>query len=103
MNPSTPETSIEIDKVVYQLKSIDEFGFLVAADLPIGIRAKGLLTLGDDKLEVGFRVRETQRQRRQVFVFKSLASWFKNYPSVSCENNIVDSLRVRLSLALTTT
>ena len=58
MNPSSPETSIEIDKVVYQLKSIDEFGFLVEADLPIGIRSKGLLTLGDDKLEVGFRVRE---------------------------------------------
>ena len=55
---STPKTAIKIDQIDYQLKSIDEFGFFARVDLPTGVRGKGLLTLGDDKLEVGFRVRE---------------------------------------------
>jgi len=58
MNSTPPETSIEIDKVSYQIVSIDEFGFLARVDLPAGMRGKGELTLGGDKLAVGFRVRE---------------------------------------------
>ena len=74
MNTTASESSIEIDKVVYQLKSIDEFGFSAAVNLPTGIRAKGLLTLGSDKLEVGFRVRENNDQEAKCsFANLSLA------------------------------
>ena len=55
---STPESSIQIDQIAYKLESIDEYGFSARVDLPTGVRGKGLLTLGSDQLEVGFRVRE---------------------------------------------
>lgn len=59
MNTSS-ESSIEIDNVTYQLHSLDEFGFEASIDLASGLRSKGLLTLGLDKLGVAFRVRENK-------------------------------------------
>jgi len=59
MNTSS-ESSIEIDNVNYQLQSLDEFGFEASVDLASGLRSKGLLTLGTDKLGVAFRVRENK-------------------------------------------
>ena len=58
MNSTSPETSIEIDNVVHQLKSIDEFGFSARVNLRPSVRGIGRLTLGSDKLKVNFRVRE---------------------------------------------
>ena len=55
---STPKTCIELNQITHQLKSIDEFGFSARVDLPAGVRGKGLLTLGTETLEIGFRVRE---------------------------------------------
>ena len=63
MNSTSSESSIEIDNVTYQLESIDEFGFLVRVDLPTGVRSKGFLTLGEEKLEIAFRVRENKEGR----------------------------------------
>lgn len=60
MNSTSSESSIEIDNVTYQLRSLDEFGFEANVDLARGLRSKGLLTLGEDKLGVAFRVRENK-------------------------------------------
>ena len=59
MNTSS-ESCIAIDNVTYQLHSLDEFGFEASIDLASGLRSKGLLTLGPDKLGVTFRVRENK-------------------------------------------
>jgi len=54
------QSYIEIDNVTYQFQSLDEFGFAANVDLTIGLRSQGLLTLGTDKLDVAFRVRENK-------------------------------------------
>ena len=59
MNTSS-DYCIEIDNVIYQLQSLDKFGFEASVDLASGLRSKGLLTLGSDKLGVAFRVRENK-------------------------------------------
>ena len=59
MNTSS-ESHIEIDSITYQLHSLDEFGFEAGIDIASGLRSKGLLTLGSDKLGVAFRVRENK-------------------------------------------